>query len=228
MVQYFVRLLYLLSSLFVFFFFSIIAEQLFKKKASKDLMYQITENKHALMIITGILVIALVVSPINFYLTYSDFIPQKTYTINTILKLENDTNKYAVPAKVEYFEEEYVDAPYPNSIPDRYIVSTFRLLKYKYHDYEIIDLPEEIESNAKYEVEIVIPNNQFEDAESDYVRATIEIPVLTADTLGVTKSDQLNDLGVTAKIEHSLVFGLAFIELAVIYLQEERLKRIIF
>jgi len=216
--------LYVISGLYSIYIFTLICSRLFKKKPVKEIVSIISKQKYASIILT----VALITCPINLYFVYLEGVPEGAYSINTMLSIDGDPNKYVAEAKIYYYEDIEYEEGDPgsdylrkgSSFPETYLTSTFNLFDFNYHDYEIRDLPEIIESKEKYDIEILLPENN-QDLDCIWTQATIEIPVLTYNTLGVTVSDQLRNISVMRYVEYIVIFVSALVGLVICILQEK-------
>lgn len=165
--------------------------------------------------------VAIVCAPLDFYRQTINLIPEKTYYITTKLSIAGEKNPFSVDAKIEY--NRYVDYEYyesSNGILETtktkiYVDEVFSLIDYSFNGYEIENLPEVIQSFGEYKVFIWMPTDEYDDSinNDNYSPrcATIQIPAITKENLGITESEVLDAYGKINIAEHIAVFTLGAI-----------------
>lgn len=209
-------LLYVVSGFYSIYISFTIISLLFRKTPYNEIILAMVKKPYA----STILVIALISSPLDFYLVCSNSIPERNYSIDTVLRFDHDPMKYAIETDIHYYEDAYYedeveDPDYlrkGSSFPDAVINRTFILDNLNYNDYEIEDLPETIQSGETYDIRVFMPiNKQRKNSEYEWFQATLEIPILTHETLGITTSDQLRSISIMGYTEHIAILLSALI-----------------
>lgn len=213
-------LLYIASGFYVVYIFVSTGSYLFKKVPFKKTLSIMSQKKYAWIILAAVLIIC----PLDFYFSCSKIIPERSYPVTLILNIQDDPKeKVVVAAEIYYYEDidrlaepqdlDYLkkSSPFINTFLNR----TFWLSVFNY-DYYIEDIPETIVSGYTYEVTVSLPDNR-QGEDSDFYRATgtIEIPVFTSQSLGITALDQLGSMSVIRYIDHLIVFILALLGLII-------------
>ena len=175
-------------------------------------------RKYAFLLV----LVALVVTPVDFWITLSHKIPNENYIIDLTVKCDNGTTfngkgTVLFSEDVEYYDSGHDGEPlFGISSGDKKIVYRNFYLTYVDCDdkYEVwIDDSEPIEgTNVKATV--------YFNTDSEYseVDAEIILPELTDKTLGITLNDKLEAYSISGYIEHALVFISALIDIILCFM----------
>lgn len=196
----------------------------FKRKSIKNLVE--SADFEAKTIIA--LCVCFVAAPFHFWYFGISVVPEGTYTINAVLEVDGDENKYSVPVTFEYFKEiEYTDDYKNDPLFDGGIsyevevkevfwvldVASPKTINVKEFVFEHLDgLPETIESNKVYGIDVVgYSFDGYEDngdpiLYEDFVDGHLVIPPITKENLGITIEDQMKSIGVYSYAEHLFLF----------------------
>jgi len=226
------RILYGASFFYSIYFFSKLISYYRKNRSFVGILNSGITNKYTAVI----LLICLVAPPLNLYYSIKSEIPETTYVINGILKIDGDNNNYSVPIKIDYFEDIYYiedeghDYLFDGGISTKREVSkVFSLLDitppsyiniqdFIFEDFEA--LPETIVSNETYDIDVygqwVEGYDRFGKPETyeGYTCGQLSIPPITKESLGITIEDQLRSISVWTYAEHAIIFVLAIFNAA--------------
>lgn len=214
--QTILSLLYIVSGFYSIYIIFEIISLLFKKKQYSEIFAVMVKKSYA----SAILIIALISAPLDFYFVYSNSIPEGNYSINTVLRFDDDPMKYAIDTDIHYYKDIYYEDEIEepdylrkgSSFPNAVINRTFILDDLNFNNYEIENLPETIQSGQIYDIRVYMPiNKQRKNSEYEWFQANLEIPVLTNDTLEITSGDQLRSISMMGYVEHIGIFLSALI-----------------
>lgn len=172
-----------------------------------------------------IVVIALIATPISFWITLSHKIPQKSYTVNVTVEC-NDGNNFDAKGTIRFTEEtEYIESGrdgeplFGLSNGDKTVV---------YRNFYLTD----VECSNKYEIR-VDPDEPIEGnkvyatvfySSYDEVDAEIILPALTDKVLGITLDEKIAAYSISGYIEHGLIFIVALIDIILCFMAISRRK----
>lgn len=227
-------ILYLASGLYALYFCGSLVAWLCKNKSVDGKLVAKMTKKYTV----AILLVCLVASPIRLWYGINEVIPEGTYVVKGVLKINGDDNEYSVPVDlayytdIEYTENEKHDYLFDGGISwhaefkERFLlldVTPPKNVNIDGFEFEgFASLPETVESAEDYEIEICGTFIDGYDRHGRPIIATggkyciLSIPPLTKENLGITPEDQMRAAGAVTYIEHCVCFAAAAFSLLII------------
>ncbi len=225
----FLNIIYVILGFYSFFLAWDYVSQIIKKRSIHKITKPMLVKKYTI----PALIFAIFFIPIHFYYTISEWIPEKRYPINVVLTVEDMPNSYSIQAtiqrdvQIETYEDENHDYVYDGGISTKEVIYEYFWLDDVQSPVivsnegvfnELDSLPEAVTSNTSYNVEIYgmyspTGNIESDDAEGVMKKATISIPPLTKEVLGITLEEQAMDIKLSSYIERAVILFCSFVAL---------------
>ena len=186
-----------------------------------DTYNNLMSKKYAIIIV----VIALIATPVSFWISLSHKIPVKSYTVNVTVECDDGMN-FDAKGTIWFSEDtEYIESGrdgeplFGLSNGDKTVV---------YRNFYLTD----VDCNSKYEIQFD-PDEPIEGnkvnatvyySPYDEVDAVIILPALTDKGLGITLEDKIAAYSISGYIEHILVFVAALIDIILCFMAITRHK----
>ena len=198
---------------------------IFKHKHFRGMEKAVDISKYTL----PILLFAVFFFPLQFYYSIAATIPEQKYWVNAVLEIDGFPNTYAVAVTLSkdidrvYYEDELFDgrSSVKSEVYEYFMLQNVDIPMLENEGYyidEICCLPDSVESNKSYSIELrgeyypegyrsgdeYMYHEEFKYFEPELTKlnATLSIPPLTKEVLGITFEEQLKSVSVVGYIEH--------------------------